>query len=538
MNNFNINLVESKEDDDGSIARRQSIARGENINVSPWEDGLECIASLLAPASATSVTMTDSQRDGLKNLRAMLLLGVHHTTNHVPRALLNASSTCSSDFLLSEYAGYTRPSVTDNIRVILSARKCAKKIGILARGSLLRRLNTTDIGNEVMKIPAHWATLNEKSKLRLRDLLSWENLSQWSFNIFDVYEVLNRKHVLVFVAWAILAAPQAQHSMDLACSQFSDQDSEIKDIAGMEGYNFLPSLNIKEVTLVEFLYAIENRYNSDVLYHNEVHAADVTQSLHSFLQMGGEEFAGEKWELFSLLIAAIVHDVGHCGLTSSFYINSKSELALLYNDTSVLENMHAATAFRMIMGDNREKKYDIFENFHEQEICEIRKFIINAILSTDMTKHFSKKNLIKGILMTTEDGKITPSCTITNDSNLRHEVLSFLIHLADVSNPSKDIRIATQWTDKLIKEWYRQGEKEQEMGLPFSQGCDRTAQTREQSQIGFISFIVLPAFKLLAKMLPRVEEEIVPQIEKNLEWWKEQESLTTKSDLLENIDTL
>jgi len=283
MNNINNNLVESKEYDDESITMRES------INVSPWEDGLECIASLLAPGSATSATMTDSQRDGLKNLRDMLLLGVHHTTNHVPRALLNASSNCSKDFLLSEYAGYTRPSVTENIRVILSAHKCAKKIGDFARGSLLRqRLNTTDVGNEVTNIPAHWTTLNEKSKLKLRDLLSWENLSQWSFNIFDIHEVLNGKHVLVFVAWAILAAPQAQHSIDLACSQFSDQDLEIKDIVDMEGYNFLPSLNIKEVTLVEFLYAIENRYNADVMYHNEVHAADVTQSLHSFLQMGGK----------------------------------------------------------------------------------------------------------------------------------------------------------------------------------------------------------------------------------------------------------
>jgi len=516
MNNSINSLNESTEG-------RESITLGESTTVSPWEDGLGCIASLLAPGSATSATMTCSQRNGLKNLRDMLLLGVHHTTNHVPRALLDASVNCSSDFLLSEYAGYTRPSVQDNIRVMVSAHKCAKKIGNFARGSL-RRLNTTDVGDEVSNIPAYWSTLDEKSKLKLRDLLSWEKLSQWSFNIFDVHEVLNGKHVLVFVAWAILTAPQAQHSMDLACSQFSNQDSEIKDIADMEGYNFLSSLNIKEVTLVEFLYAIENRYNADVIYHNEVHAADVTQSLHSFLQMGGDRFADEKWELFSILIAAVVHDVGHCGLTSSFYINSRSELALLYNDVSVLENMHAATAFRMIMGDNRKKKYDIFENFQEQEISDTRKFIIKAILSTDMTKHFSKKNFIKGILMTTQDGNITPSCTISNDSCLRHEVLTFLVHLADVSNPAKDIHIATQWTDKLLKEWYRQGRKEQELGLPFSQSCDRTAQTREQSQIGFINFIVLPAFKLLGELLPRVGKEIVPQIEKNLEWWKEQEN--------------
>ena len=514
--------------------------------MSPWEDGLECINSLLSAGSATSAVMTDRQRSGLKNLKDMMLLGVNRVVNHVPRALLDADENRSSDILLSEYAGYTRPTQTKSIDVILSAHRCARKIAKFARASL--RLKTIDVGNEVTNIPAYWTTLNEESKLKLRDLLSWDSISQWDFNIFDVDEVLKGKHTLVFVAWAILAAPQAQHSMDLACLQFSSEDdndldsdsdsdsginpdshidseSTITDFNDREGYNFLPNLNIKEETLVEYLYAIEDRYIKDVCYHNDVHAADVTQSLHALLQMGGKKFADEKWELFSILIAAVVHDVGHGGLNNSFHINSRSELALLYNDVSVLENMHAATAFKLIMGENRQRKLDIFDNFPEKERSKARKFIVKAILSTDMTKHFAKKSFIQGILLNTEDGNIAPCCSVPEDLCLRHGVLTFLAHLADISNPSKDIKTALKWTDRLLEEWYRQGDKEEELGLPFSLGCDRNAQTREESQIGFINFIVSPSFKMLGKLIPRVEKEIVPQIEKNLEWWKEKQKL-------------
>lgn len=59
------------------------------------------------------------------------------------------------------------------------------------------------------------------------------------------------------------------------------------------------------------------------------------------------------------LIAATIHDVDHPGRTNSFLCNSGSELAVLYNDTAVLESHHAALAFQLTLGND---KCNIFKN--------------------------------------------------------------------------------------------------------------------------------------------------------------------------------
>lgn len=59
------------------------------------------------------------------------------------------------------------------------------------------------------------------------------------------------------------------------------------------------------------------------------------------------------------LIAATVHDVDHPGRTNSFLCNAGSELAVLYNDTAVLESHHTALAFQLTVKDT---KCNIFKN--------------------------------------------------------------------------------------------------------------------------------------------------------------------------------
>lgn len=66
------------------------------------------------------------------------------------------------------------------------------------------------------------------------------------------------------------------------------------------------------------------------------------------------------------LIAATVHDVDHPGRTNSFLCNAGSELAILYNDTAVLESHHAALAFQIT---TRDDKCNIFKNIERYATC-------------------------------------------------------------------------------------------------------------------------------------------------------------------------
>ena len=496
---------------------------------SAWERGLDCINSILEPGSASLLALTDEQRLGLRDLKGIMLSGdgLDSAKNHIPQALLDAEDQSSSAYLLAEYAGYTRPSAAlTSMTKVFSAQKCAMKFKKLARKSMRSQSTESLEKNHFVNMPDYWFELSNESKLKLRDLLSWDSISRWDFNIFDVDEVLKGKNTLVFVSWAILGSPQSQYSMDLACLELSESSEiEFQELKDRRGYNFISKLNVREKTLVEFLRAIEEKYNAEVSYHNHVHAADVTQSLHVILQMGAKNFTEEKLELFAMLIAAVVHDVGHTGLNNSFHVNSRSELALLYNDVSVLENMHVSTMFRLLLGDTRDRRVDIFENFDDEQTTKARNFITKAVLSTDMSKHFAKLNAIKGIIMGADDIGVMLSSDLPKDLNLRSEILTFIIHLADISNPSKPTHIATLWTDKLLDEWFLQGDLEESMGLPFSPSCDRRATNREKSQVGFINFVVLPSYELLGKLIPRVSTEVVPKLHDNLKYWKEQDRI-------------
>ena len=53
-------------------------------------------------------------------------------------------------------------------------------------------------------------------------------------------------------------------------------------------------------------------------------------------------------QVMSAILASSIHDVDHPGVTNQYLVNTSSELAIIYNDESVLENHHLAVAFKLI----------------------------------------------------------------------------------------------------------------------------------------------------------------------------------------------
>lgn len=142
--------------------------------------------------------------------------------------------------------------------------------------------------------------------------------------------------------------------------------------------------------------------------------------------------------VLALLVAALCHDVGHPGTSNNFQIVTSSPLALLYNDTSVLENFHCAETFRILASDNG--KNNLLSSLKKEDYRDIRSAIIRGIMATDLSKHMEILSRIN---------QVADSFSWTEPSHLQ---LSFelLIKCADVSNPTRPVAVAKYWTDMVI----------------------------------------------------------------------------------------
>ena len=60
-----------------------------------------------------------------------------------------------------------------------------------------------------------------------------------------------------------------------------------------------------------------------------------------------------------------------------FYKFSGSELAIMYNDESVLENHHIAVAFKLL----QDEKCDIFQNLTAKQRQTLRRMVIDMVSS-------------------------------------------------------------------------------------------------------------------------------------------------------------
>jgi len=433
-----------------------------------------------------------------------MLIGVEHMDTgkkHIPRGLFEKNSG-SAQYVLAQFAGFGSGGTKRKVKNIIAANRFIRGLQTKAQSTSEMRILKAEALEEFTGLEKH-------EQVRLAHVLKWENLMKWEFDVFEVAELTDNQPLL-FIGWAVLASPYSQQAM---LDTVEGKDPSIPS-QNAEGYRFIDIFGIPQQNLMEFLRFMELDYNHDVPYHSNVHAADVVQSLHSILvSMNGRRFAESDLELFSVLLAAVAHDVGHPGYNNGFQVKSKSDLAITYNDNSVLENYHVAAVFNRLIGINRDPRIDIFCGMKPEQIETCRKLVIQSVLETDMTKHFSFVNRIKAILISNKDVE-----AIEEDD--AWDILHYILHMADISNAAKPTRVAEKWTDRCLEEFFRQGDEEKKLSLPVSPLCDRDTTSRADSQIGFIKFVVAPAFEILAKAIPEVHDLIRPHLEKNAEYWK------------------
>ncbi|XP_020849888.1 cGMP-inhibited 3',5'-cyclic phosphodiesterase 3A isoform X1 [Phascolarctos cinereus] len=325
-----------------------------------------------------------------------------------------------------------------------------------------------------------------------------EKLNTWNFPIFDLVEKIGKK-----------------------CGRILSQVS----YRLFEDMGLFETFKIPVREFMNYFHALENGYR-DIPYHNRVHATDVLHAVwylttqpipglstvmndhgsasdsdsDSGITHGHMGYVFSKMysaaddkcgclagnipalELMALYVAAAMHDYDHPGRTNAFLVATSAPQAVLYNDRSVLENHHAAAAWNLFMS---QPEYNFLVNLDHVEFKHFRFLVIEAILATDLKKHFdfvakfnAKVNDDVGIDWTNENDRLL--------------VCQMCIKLADINGPAKCKELHLQWTDGIVNEFYEQGDEEASLGLPISPFMDRSAPQLANLQESFISHIVGP----------------------------------------------
>ncbi|XP_033936572.1 3',5'-cyclic-AMP phosphodiesterase 4C-like isoform X4 [Pseudochaenichthys georgianus] len=278
--------------------------------------------------------------------------------------------------------------------------------------------------------------------------------------------------------------------------------------------DLLKTFKIPMDTFITLMMTLEDHYHADVAYHNSIHAADVVQSTHVLLSTPALEAVFTDLEIMAVLFATAIHDVDHPGVTNQFLINTSSELALMYNDASVLENHHLAVGFKLLQEDN----CDIFQNLSKKQRESLRKMVIDMVLATDMSKHM---NLLADMKTMVETKKVTSLGVLLLDNySDRIQVLQNMVHCADLSNPTKPLEIYRQWTDRIMEEFFTQGDRERDKGMEISPMCDKHNASVEKTQVGFIDYVVHPLWETWADLVHPDAQDILDTLEDNRDWYQ------------------
>merc|ERR1719375_368690 len=89
-------------------------------------------------------------------------------------------------------------------------------------------------------------------------------------------------------------------------------------------------------------------------------------------------------DILALMLAAACHDVAHPAVNNDFLARTRHPLALRYNDRSILENFHVATAFGLMSSLNIPM---LQHNLPSPPVAALRSRIIDMVLATDMAHH-------------------------------------------------------------------------------------------------------------------------------------------------------
>lgn len=292
-------------------------------------------------------------------------------------------------------------------------------------------------------------------------------------------------------------------TLDFNAWDFSESDLMRFTIGIFRELGLLDTFRILRTTLTNFVIGVRKRYRANP-FHCWHHGFSVMQFVYFVLLHTDATNYLQAHDVLSLLVGALCHDMDHPGNTNSFEIATGTSRAIVYNDISVLENYHAHQTFVVLYADCS----NIFNQLDQGVQKKLRKAIVKAIMSTDMSHHFDQLKALDSVVvyskryLARQAARLalrpsSRSCSTAsnsgdnrmgalnlsvagagdgpkvhrlqfnpNDEKDRQTVMNVLVHTADLSAQVYPWETARVWEDRINMEFMAQAAKEKQLGLP------------------------------------------------------------------------
>mmetsp|Transcript_21704 Transcript_21704/g.53623 ORF Transcript_21704/g.53623 Transcript_21704/m.53623 type:complete len:1229 (+) Transcript_21704:221-3907(+) len=389
-------------------------------------------------------------------------------------------------------------------------------------------------GTEVSISPHRTGTLSPRTRERsaasqfsqIEQLLPLKSrrLCQWNVDIL----VRQLKQIVAFRKASKRKKNAGRKNLAKQEKEFSKQRStldEVVEIIPLPGFDAeanernqdpndveLPDEVVDQVKL--FVASIAMMYRNNP-FHNFEHASHVTMSVSKLLSrivaaddiLNRSENAANSKDFccsihdhtygitsdpmtqFTVILAALIHDVDHLGVSNAHLVKEGHELADLFENKSVAEQNSIAMAWDLLM-DPRFVDFRYMINTDEFELSRFRQLIANTVLATDiMDKELQAlrrkrwevafKGSIHSHMDDTMD-KVNRKATI---------VIEHLIQASDVSHTMQHWHVYCRWNERLFQEMvvaYKSGR------LDFN-----PADKWYEGELGFFDNYVIPLAKKL-----------------------------------------
>jgi hypothetical protein len=212
-----------------------------------------------------------------------------------------------------------------------------------------------------------------------------------------------------------------------------------------------------ENQLRDYIKVVASMY-PDNPFHNFKHASNVCMSANKYVQRIADDTmtkqTTEPLTLFAILFSALIHDVGHSGVTNQQLVKENSGIAALYGNKSVAEQNSVDLAWTVLLDtEYKDLREAIFCN--QAEFKRFRNIVVNSIMATDLfdPELIEDRNMRWQQAFSHEHRD--PSLSEEEQQNLRATIImEHVMQASDIGHTMQHFHSYRRWNERLFQETY------------------------------------------------------------------------------------